>query len=97
MEEWVAIWEMARQGLSVSEIGRWTGRDRETIRKVLKEEAPQVHRRMDRPWVSKLDPFHDYFIRRLEVGCTNAVALVQEIVGVGRCRIALDHVGHYSY
>lgn len=79
VEEWLSIREMAKQGVSISEIGRRTGRDRRTVRKVLAEAAPEVHRRIERPRVSKLEPFRDYLIRRLEEGCGNAVVLMEEI------------------
>ncbi len=83
VDEWVAIKEMARQGVSISEIGRRTGRDRNTIRKVLLETAPREHRRIVRSRVRKLDPFRDYLLGRIEEGCANASVLMEEIARGG--------------
>lgn len=79
MDEWVAIKEMARQGVSISEIARRTGRDRNTVRKVLAEAAPREHRRVVHPRARKLDPFRDYLLGRIDEGCTNAAVLMEEI------------------
>jgi transposase len=79
VDEWVAIKEMARQGVSISEIGRRTGRDRNTVRKVLLETAPREHRRAARSRVRKLDPFREYLLGRIDEGCTNASVLMEEI------------------
>jgi DNA invertase Pin-like site-specific DNA recombinase len=42
--EWIRIRELARKGVSLSEIARMTGRDRKTVRKVLEEEGPKLER-----------------------------------------------------
>ena len=83
MDEWVAIREMARQGVSLSEISRRTGRDPKTIRKVLEETVPRLHRKIGHPRVSKLEPFRGYLLERVEQGCTNAVVLLEEIAKQG--------------
>lgn len=83
VEEWVTIREMARQGVSLSEISRRTGRDPKTIRKVLDEAAPKVHRKMEHPRVSKLEPFREYLLERIDQGCTNGVVLLEEISRMG--------------
>ncbi|MHB1340100.1 MAG: IS21 family transposase [Bellilinea sp.] len=83
MDEWVAIKEMARQGVSISEIGRRTGRDRNTVRKVLSETAPREHGRAARPRERKIDPFRGYLLGRIDEGCTNAAVLMEEIVRRG--------------
>ena len=62
MEEWIRVREMARQGVSLSEIARQTGHDRKTIRKVLSGEEPRLVRRPAKPRGSKLDPFRDYLL-----------------------------------
>lgn len=79
MDEWVAIKEMARQGVSITEIGRRTGRDRNTVRKVLSETAPREHRRAARFRARKLDPFREYLLGRIDEGCTNGAVLMEEI------------------
>jgi transposase len=83
VDEWVAIREMARQGVSLSEISRRTGRDPKTIRKVLEETAPRLHRRIERPRAGKLEPFRAYLLERIEQGCTNGVVLLEEIAKQG--------------
>jgi transposase len=83
VDEWVAIREMARQGMSISEIGRRTQRDRKTIRKVLEETTPTLHRKIQKPRVGKLEPFREYLLQRVGQGCLNAVVLLEEISGRG--------------
>jgi transposase len=50
-------------GLSIKEIARRTGRDRNTIRRALRSEEPPRYRRAERP--SKLDPFREEIHRLL--------------------------------
>ncbi len=83
MDEWVAIKEMARQRVSISEIARRTGRDRNTIRKVLSETVMREHRRIEHPRARKLDAFREYLLGRIEQGCTNGAVLLEEIVARG--------------
>lgn len=83
MEEWIRVREMARQGVSLSEIARQTGHDRKTIRKVLSGEEPRLVRRPAKPRGSKLDPFRDYLLARLAEGCTNGAVLLEEITRLG--------------
>ncbi len=79
MDEHLDIQELARQGLSRSQIARQLGLDRKTVGKYLKENtAPPLSKR--RPGGSrKLAPFTDYLRKRLAQGCTNAVVLLREI------------------
>ena len=83
MDEWVAIREMARQGVSITEIARRAGRDPKTIRRVLEETSPRLHRRIERPRASKLAPYRSYLLERIEQGCTNGVVLLEEISSRG--------------
>lgn len=54
MREWAEIRRMREvEGLSIREIARRTGRDRNTVRRALRREGPPVYRRPPRP--SKLD------------------------------------------
>jgi transposase len=56
VEQWAEIRRMHFVGgLSIKEIARRTGRDRNTVRRALRSEGPPVYRRLERP--SKLDPF----------------------------------------
>jgi transposase len=50
-------------GLSIKEIARRTGRDRNTVRRALRSEEPPRYRRAERP--SKLDPFREEIHRLL--------------------------------
>ena len=50
-------------GLSIKEIARRSGRDRNTIRRALRSEEPPRYRRAER--VSKLDPFREEIHRLL--------------------------------
>jgi transposase len=45
------------EGLSIHEIARRTGHDRNTVRRALRREGPPVYRRPPRP--SKLDPHRE--------------------------------------
>jgi Transposase and inactivated derivatives len=83
VDEWVTIKEMARHGVSISEIARRTGRDRNTIRTVLSETVPREHRRAEHPRAKKLDAFREYLLGRIEQGCTNGSVLLEEIVARG--------------
>lgn len=60
------IYDLHRQGLSIQEIARRTGRDRKTVRKYLKAgmETPVYGRR--KPRRSILDPYKDYLRGRLK-------------------------------
>ncbi len=82
VEDWLTMREMSRQGISVSEIGRQTGRDRKTVRKALTEAAPRERRRpVRRP--SKLDAYREYLLHRTGAGCLNASVLDEEIRAQG--------------
>jgi transposase len=64
VEQWA---EMRRMhfvgGVSIKEIARRTGRDRNTVRRALRSSDPPVYRRVPRP--SKLDPFKEEIHRLL--------------------------------
>lgn len=83
VEEWVNIRELARQGLSATEIARRTGRDRKTVRKILKEAGPKPRVSGAKARVSKLAPFKDYLLGRVEQGCLNGTVLLEEITKLG--------------
>ena len=77
-EGWYMIRELLREGLSVSEIARQTGRDRKTIRKVRDapgHPGPQERRKRG----SKLDPYEPYLRQRATAGVLNAVKLLEEV------------------
>ncbi len=95
MEEWIEVRELARRGVSVSEIARRTGHDRKTIRTVMTTEAPRQRASTWSPAASKLAPFYPYLERRLAEGCMNAVVLYEELRAQGypgRISILRDHL-----
>src|SRR3989304_1228486 len=77
-EGWYMIRELLREGLSVSEIARQTGRDRKTVRKVRDapgHPGPQERRKRG----SKLDPYERYQGQRATAGVRTAVKLLEEV------------------
>jgi len=78
VEERFMIQELFRNGVSISEIARRTGRDRKTVRSVINGPfMPAVKARP--PRVRKIDPFVAYLEKRIEQGVLNAEKLYQEI------------------
>jgi transposase len=64
VEQWAEIRRMHFvAGLSIKQIARGTGRDRNTVRRALRSSEPPVYRRASKP--SKLDPFKDEIHRLL--------------------------------
>jgi transposase len=64
VEQWAEIRRMHFvAGLSIKEIARRTGRDRNTVRRALRSSGPPAYRRTPRP--SKLDPFKEEIHRLL--------------------------------
>lgn len=64
MEEWVDIVAAHHRGVSIKEISRRTGLSRNTVRKAIREEGAPHYCRP--PVSSKLDPYKDYLLVRLE-------------------------------
>jgi hypothetical protein len=62
-EEFMDVHEAWVRGKSISEIARLTGRDRKTIRWLLREGAPKP--RAQREISSKLDPYRQYLLGRM--------------------------------
>lgn len=77
--EFMDVHEAWVRGKSVSEIARLTGRDRKTIRRLLREGGPRL--RTPRQVSSKLDPFREYLLGRIlgQDPVTNAEVLYDEI------------------
>ena len=63
LEEWVDIVSMHKAGVSIKEIARTLGISRNTVRATLRRDGPPEYRR--RPLPSKLDPYKDYLLERL--------------------------------
>jgi transposase len=83
VEEWVSIREMARQGVSVSEIARRTGRDRKSVRKVLAGLLPSARATTWKEGAGKLAPYREYLVQRVGEGCWNGAVLFEEICARG--------------
>lgn len=64
MEEWVDIIAAYHRGVSIKEIARQTGLSRNTVRKAIREENVPRYERPPVP--SKLDPYKDYLLARLD-------------------------------
>jgi transposase len=81
VEERFMIKDLAKQGLSISEIARRTGHDRKTVRVVIR--GPLVPEKKRKRKARKIDPFVDYLEERIERGVLNAQKLYQEILAQG--------------
>jgi transposase len=79
LDQYLEVQELARQGVSKTEISQRLGVDRKTVRKYLEgKAAPPVSKK--RPSRSSLlDPFTEYLRIRLAQGCSNAVVLLREL------------------
>ena len=97
VEEWFMIRDLARQGLSITEIARRVSCDRKTVRKhLVHPEQPRYKARP--PRLSKLDPFKTHLDGRLERGVFNCEVLYRELCEqgyVGRKTILRDYVQPY--
>ena len=83
LDQYLEIQELARQGLSKTEIARRVGLDRKTVRKYLKAMAgPPIgqNRRIQR---RLLEQFEDYLKKRVGQGCSNGKVLLRDIQGEG--------------
>ena len=82
VEEWFMIRELARQGLSITDIAQRLGCDRKTVRKYLAHaDQPRYTARPSR--ASKLDLFKPYVQQRLERGVYNCEVLYRELCARG--------------
>src|SRR5712664_1386945 len=82
-KEFMDVHDAWVQGKSISEIARQTGRDRKTIRRLLREGTQTA--RKPRQISSKLDPFREYLLARMvgEDPVSNAEVLYDEIHELG--------------
>lgn len=81
-EEMFMIKDMRSKGMYIKDIAKLTGRDPKTIRKyVNSQELPEYKRNAKKD--SKLDPFKDYILNRMQEGCVNAVVIQEEIEAMG--------------
>lgn len=78
LDQYVEIKELARQGVTKSEIARRLGLERHTVSKYISSACgpPVSHPRRRK---SCLEPFQGYLRQRLAQGCTNGAVLLREI------------------
>jgi transposase len=76
------ILDLSRQGLSISEIARRTGRSRPTVRRQLRQGGPQPRRRRDPP-PSPLEPYQAFLLHRLREGVLSGPRLHREVRALG--------------
>jgi transposase len=81
IEEWMDIRTLQREGHSIKEIARQTGRSRNTVRRVLRQTAPEAFQKPERS--SCLDSFKPYVRERFEKSGLSAVRLFAEIEPMG--------------
>ena len=80
VEQWAEIRRMHEvEGLSIREIARRSGRDRNTVRAALRSAEPPRYRRSPRP--SKLDPFKPEIERLLKADPKLPGKRVRELIG----------------
>lgn len=80
-EEWMDIGLLHREGHSIKQIARMTGRSRNTIRKIVKQKV--LRRTPAARRASKLDDYKDYVKGRFESCGLSAVRLIDEIRAMG--------------
>jgi transposase len=84
-EQVVEIKVMARRGMGVREMARQLGCSRNTVRRYLREESAPVYGPRP-PRATKLDPFKDYLLQRIEAARPHwipAVVLLREVAQQG--------------
>jgi len=81
LEEWMDIRMLHKEGHSIKEIARQTGRSRNTVRRVLREAGPAGFKKPERD--SCLDNFKAYLRERFENTGLSAVRLLPEIQAMG--------------
>jgi transposase len=91
-EQWMDIKELHRQGMSQRKIAQRTGHSRNTVARILGQNAPQTFHKPERP--STLDPFKPYLQERYRLYQLSGVRLHEEIVAQGFCG-SVDIVQRY--
>lgn len=72
-EEWMFIHVLKAQGLSIRQIASKMGISRNTVSRYLRSQAtPHYKPRKARP--SKLEPFHEYILQRIEAAAPDIIA-----------------------
>lgn len=83
LEERFMIRDLHRKGVSISEIARRTGRDRKTIRKIIRGEVAPKPLRRKRKQTTKLAPYEGYLKQRIGEGVLNTRKLLRELKARG--------------
>jgi transposase len=77
------IRELYQKGWTQTAIAKETGFDRKTIRKYLKGDKLPERKVSEKKKASKLDPYKNYLLQRIQEGTTNCVVLLEEIQAMG--------------
>ena len=80
-EEWMDLKVLAAQSHSIRTIAQMTGLSRNTVRRALREHAPQGFKSPERK--SKVDEFRDYIRNRYQECALSAVRITEEIRAMG--------------
>jgi transposase len=81
--EFFMIRELYQKGWTQTAIAKETGFDRKTIRKYLKGDKLPERKVSEKKKASKLDPYKNYLLQRIQEGTTNCVVLLEEIQAMG--------------
>ncbi len=80
-EEFHMIKQIYANGMSITNIAKITGRSWNTVKTIVTTEEHQPYSR--KPSESKLDPYKNYILRRMNEGCLNAMIILDEIIELG--------------
>jgi len=78
-EEYFMIRDLKSRGLSIKQISNEVCVDRKTVSKWLSIKAIPTYKR-NKKQNSKLDPYKNYILHRMNEGCVNSMVLFDEIV-----------------
>lgn len=82
LEEMFVIKDMKSRGMYIKDIARILDRDPKTISKYVKsDKLPEYKKRPQR--ASKLDPYKEYILERMNDGCLNSAVILEEIQAMG--------------
>lgn len=81
IDEWILIQDLNSKGWNISGIARQTGHARKTVKKYINSEEPPKAKNRYRK--SKLDPYREYIIRKVNGGPFTAAQLYREIQEMG--------------
>jgi transposase len=81
--EFFMIGELYQKGWTQTAIAKETGFDRKTIRKHLKGDKLPERKVSEKKRKSKLDPYKNYLLQRIQEGPTNCIVLFEEIQAMG--------------